>query len=128
MDIRIYGETPQSLEHEKVYDMKAQACIQLHEWEPAIESALKALQIRPNWWCAHQTLGRAYLGFGHLEAAVKSFSRAVHISPETEELWTEDLIWAADLLQREKSGNCEWKPVNEPEVNDSEEEIQDAQE
>ena len=67
------------------------------------------------WWCLYQTLGRAYLGFGQLQESVLAFSKAVHLCPDNEELRTEDLAWAADLLAREKAGNREWKPVKEPE-------------
>ena len=48
---------------------------------------------------------------------LQSFSRAVHICPDNEELRFEDLDWAFDLWCREKSGNREWKPIKEPEPN-----------
>ena len=50
--------------------MKAQVLITLHEWEPAIEAAKRAIKIEPKWWSAYQTLGRAHLGFGQLQDAV----------------------------------------------------------
>ena len=58
------------LEHEKIFDMKAQVFITLHEWEPALEAAKSAIKIEPKWWSAYQTLGRAYLGYGQLQQAV----------------------------------------------------------
>ena len=85
--------------------MKGQALMSLHEWESAIETLNEALKLSPNWDCALQTLGRAHLGFGQLQLAVKNFSKAVHLSPENSEFWHEDLLWAADLLKREKAGD-----------------------
>lgn len=87
----------------KVYhEMKSQAFIQLHEWEPAIESAKLALKSDPNWHSAHQTLGRAYLGVGNVLEAVKAFSRARHICPQDEEIKILDLEWANSLLIHKK--------------------------
>ena len=71
LDIKIHGKNALDLEHEKIFDMKAQAFITLHEWEEAIEDAKKAVDLKPTWWCAYQTLGRAYLGFGKLKEAVQ---------------------------------------------------------
>jgi tetratricopeptide (TPR) repeat protein len=127
LEIKVYEKSAIELEHEKILDMKAQVLITLHEWEPAIEAAKSAIKIEPKWWSAYQTLGRAHLGFGQLQDAVFAFSRAVHLSPETEELWIEDLHWAADLLNREKSGNREWKPIKTPEVSDEEELVSDEE-
>ena len=42
--IRVSGSTPKDLEHEKLLEMKAQALINLHEWEPAIEALNLALK------------------------------------------------------------------------------------
>ena len=129
LDLVIPGKSPQDLEHDKLWEMKAQSFITLQEWEPAIQASISALKISPNWWCAHQTLGRAYLGFGRLKEAVLAFSKAIHISPDNEELWIEDLAWAKDLLEREKAGNREWKPVKEPEpVEDDEDFLVDEEE
>ena len=87
----------------KVYhEMKSQALIQLHEWEPAIESAKLALKSDPNWHSAHQTLGRAHLGIGNVLEAVKAFSRARHICPQDEEIKIQDLEWANSLLIHKK--------------------------
>jgi len=32
--------------------------------------------------------------------AIKSFSRAIHLNPTSEELWQDDLMWAVDLLNK----------------------------
>ena len=88
---------------QKIYhEMKSQAFIQLHEWEPAIESAKLALKVDPNWYSAHQTLGRAYLGVGNVLEAVRAFSRARHICPQDEEIKVQDLEWANSLLTHKK--------------------------
>lgn len=59
---------------------------------PALKSAESAVSLCPNWWVGLQTLGRAQLGLGEVEQAVKTFSRAVHIRPDQQELWREDLL------------------------------------
>ena len=71
LEIKVQGKSPLQLEHDKIHEMKAQAFMSLHEWEEAIEAAKKSLLVRPNWWCAYQTLGRAHLGFGQLQEAVR---------------------------------------------------------
>lgn len=58
---------------------------------PALRSAEAAVQLYPNWWVGLQTLGRAQLGLGDVAMAVKTFSKAVHIRPDEQELWREDL-------------------------------------
>ena len=40
--------------------MKAQAQINLHEWIPAINSAQQCVDIKPNWYIGHQTLGNTH--------------------------------------------------------------------
>lgn len=84
------------------HEMKSQALIQLHEWEPAIESAEQAIRIDPKWYSSHQTLGRAHLGVGNILKAIKSFSRARHICPNDEEIKVQDLEWTLSLLIHQK--------------------------
>ena len=45
---------------ETVFEMKAQAQINLHEWIPAITSAQQCINMKPNWYIGHQTLGNTY--------------------------------------------------------------------
>ena len=85
-----------------LHEMKSQAFIQLHEWEPAIEAAEKAINVDPMWYPAYQTLGRSHLGVGNVLRAVKSFSKARHINPEDQELKVQDLEWASSLLTHQK--------------------------
>ncbi|XP_068709651.1 tetratricopeptide repeat protein 33-like [Montipora foliosa] len=97
--------------NEKLYEMKSQVLLELHELFPAIEAAEKAVSLNSHWFVAHQTLGRAQMGYGDVEMGVKSFSRAVHLQPGDLEMWTEDLHWAWKLRdqkrQKEKQdGNC----------------------
>ena len=80
-----------------VLDMKAQALMSLHEWDPAIETCLKVLKLQPNWADAYQTLGRAYLGCGKVPEARKSFLRALHLQPDFTEVIEEDLPFAQRL-------------------------------
>lgn len=41
--------------------------MELHELFPAIQAAEKAVSLNPQWFVAHQTLGRAQMGFGDPE-------------------------------------------------------------
>ena len=52
-----YSTTYFLLSDETVFEMKAQAQINLHEWIPAISSAQQCINIKPNWYIGHQTLG-----------------------------------------------------------------------
>lgn len=84
-----------------VLEMKAQALINLHEWESAVEAAVSAVKARRNWWAAHQTLGRAHLGLGNLGQARREFQTALHLNPQDEELRKEDLAWVVGLLKHQ---------------------------
>ena len=44
-----------------------QVLLELHELFPAIQAAEKAVSLNPHWFVAHQTLGRAQIGFGDTE-------------------------------------------------------------
>lgn len=43
------------------------ALLELHELFPAIQAAEKAVSLNPLWCVAHQTLGRAQMGYGDIE-------------------------------------------------------------
>ena len=85
-----------------VFEMKAQALINLHEWIVAIKAAEKSVQLRPNWWVAYQTLGRAQMGIGEVKLALRSFQVALHLNPDDDELRRDDLGWASNLLREQK--------------------------
>lgn len=86
--------TPQDV---KVLEMKAQALIQVHEWDPAIEIGRQIIQIDPLWWVGFQTLGRAFIGCGRVDQARWAFSKATFLNPSDSELRIEDLLWAQKL-------------------------------
>ncbi|XP_047469217.1 tetratricopeptide repeat protein 33-like [Penaeus chinensis] len=90
-----------------LHEMLAQAYMQVGEVFPALRSAEAAVQLYPNWWVGLQTLGRAQLGLGDVAMAVKTFSKAVHIRPDEQELWREDLQWAVGLLKKYKEIEAE---------------------
>ncbi|KAL9983491.1 hypothetical protein ACROYT_G005674 [Oculina patagonica] len=48
--------------NEKLYEMKSQTLLELHELFPAIQAAEQAVSLNPRWYVAHQTLGRAQMG------------------------------------------------------------------
>ncbi|RWS14482.1 hypothetical protein B4U79_07271 [Dinothrombium tinctorium] len=86
---------------ETIYEMKAQSLMELNEIFPAVEAALKSVQLKCNWFVAYQTYGRALLNVGEIEKAVKSFCRAIHLNPEDGEV-RQDLEHSLTLLSMRK--------------------------
>ncbi|XP_031433574.1 tetratricopeptide repeat protein 33 [Clupea harengus] len=82
--------------------MKAQVLTILQEVFPAVQAAEMAVKLRPYWWEAWQTLGRAQLSMGEVELATRSFQVAVHLSPCERHLWEEDLVWAQKLRDQKR--------------------------
>lgn len=93
--------------NEVLFELKAQVLLILQEVFPAVQFAEKATKLKPNWWSAYQTLGRALLGLGEVKLAVRAFSKAVHLNPTVKELWKEDLQWACTLLEQKKHISAE---------------------
>ncbi|XP_033737851.1 tetratricopeptide repeat protein 33-like [Pecten maximus] len=120
---------------ETLYEMKSQVLLILCEVYPAVHMGERAVDLKPTWWVAHQTLGRARLGLGEVKMALKSFSRAVHLNPANRELWKDDLWWAAELWkkhtdsvktlesQKEQESSVVIKEYSEDEQNENEENI-----
>ncbi|XP_051951255.1 tetratricopeptide repeat protein 33 [Xyrauchen texanus] len=86
-----------------LYEMKSQVLITLQEVLLAVQSAEMATRLRPLWWEAWQTLGRAQLSLGEVELAVRSFQVAVHLHPSECPLWEEDLNWALQLREQKRA-------------------------
>ncbi|XP_051544066.1 tetratricopeptide repeat protein 33-like [Myxocyprinus asiaticus] len=86
-----------------LYEMKSQVLIILQEVFLAVQSAEMATGLRPLWWEAWQTLGRAQLSLGEVELAVRSFQVAVHLYPSQFALWEEDLNWALQLQEQKRA-------------------------
>ncbi|KAF4113188.1 tetratricopeptide repeat protein 33 [Onychostoma macrolepis] len=86
-----------------LYEMKSQVLITLQEVFLAVQSAEMATRLRPLWWEAWQTLGRAQLSLGEVELAVRSFQVALHLHPSERPLWEEDLGWALQLREQQKA-------------------------
>ena len=40
------------------------------------------------------------MGLGEVQLAVRSFQKAVHLNPDDQDLWKNDLEWAMDLLNQ----------------------------
>lgn len=79
--------------------MKAQVYTELQELYPAVATAAQAVQTKPNWWAAYQTLGRAQLNLGEIYEALRTFQKSIHLKPDCIELWEEDLLWTQKLLR-----------------------------
>uniref|UniRef100_A0A8C1H3W1 Tetratricopeptide repeat domain 33 n=2 Tax=Cyprinus carpio carpio TaxID=630221 RepID=A0A8C1H3W1_CYPCA len=86
-----------------LYEIKSQVLITLQEVFLAVQSAEMATRLRPLWWEAWQTLGRAQLSLGEVELAVRSFQVALHMYPSERPLWEEDLGWALQLREQQKA-------------------------
>ena len=84
-------------DHDVLHEMKAQVLLELDEIFPAIQAAEMAVSLKPQSPHSLQTLGRAQIAIGEIQMAIISFSKAVHIKPDFEEIYTEDLRWAMDL-------------------------------
>uniref|UniRef100_A0A8C6SE40 Tetratricopeptide repeat domain 33 n=1 Tax=Neogobius melanostomus TaxID=47308 RepID=A0A8C6SE40_9GOBI len=87
-------------ENASLYEMKSQVLTILHEVFPAVKAAEMAVKLRPVWWEAWQTLGRAQLNLGEVDLAVRSFQIAIHLCPSEACLWQEDLKWACRLQKQ----------------------------
>lgn len=85
-----------------LYEMKSQVLINLQEVFLAVQSAEMSTKLRPLWWEARQTLGRAQLSLGEVELAVRSFQVALHLHPSERPLWEEDLGWALQLREQKR--------------------------
>ncbi|XDV20589.1 hypothetical protein PO909_025899 [Leuciscus waleckii] len=83
--------------------MKSQVLITLQEVFLAVQSAEMATKLRPLWWEAWQTLGRAQISLGEVELAVRSFQVALHLHPSERLLWEEDLSWALQLREKQQA-------------------------
>ncbi|XP_021345241.1 tetratricopeptide repeat protein 33-like isoform X4 [Mizuhopecten yessoensis] len=55
---------------ETLYEMKSQVFLILCELYPAVHMGERAVDLKPTWWVAHQTLGRARLGMGEVKLNV----------------------------------------------------------
>ncbi|XP_048875173.1 tetratricopeptide repeat protein 33 isoform X2 [Brienomyrus brachyistius] len=85
-----------------LYEMKSQVLSHLQEVFPAVSAAEMSVKLRPLWWEAWQTLGRAQLNLGEVDLAVRSFQVAIHMCPAELPLWTEDLAWAQQLQKQRR--------------------------
>ncbi|XP_078287227.1 tetratricopeptide repeat protein 33 isoform X1 [Rhinoraja longicauda] len=85
-----------------LYEMKAQVLMILNEVFQAVQAAEVAVRLKPRWWEAWQTLGRAQLSLGEVALALRTFQQAVHAFPGERSLWDEDLCWAVELRRRQR--------------------------
>jgi len=112
-------------------EMKAQALMELDEVFPAIQAAEAAVLSNPLWHVGWRTLGRAQIGFGDIDMAVKSFCKAIHLKPDEKEYWEEDLRWVMELKDKRSAmteendqassscGNCHATIFDSTETNSS---------
>nr|CAB3267339.1 tetratricopeptide repeat protein 33 [Phallusia mammillata] len=82
---------------ERLFEMQSQVFMLMEKDFQAAQQAEKATQLKKNWWIGWQTLGRAQMNLGHIQLAVKNFSRALHLNPLDNSLRKADL---ADAVKR----------------------------
>ena len=83
-----------------IFEMKAQVLLSMNQVFPAIRAAHTSVRLSPLWSTAYQTLGRAQLGKGEVELALKNFEKCLHLDPGNTEVWTEDLPWCRELVNQ----------------------------
>lgn len=86
----------------KVHEMKSQVLMELAEIYPAVESAKRAIHLKPDWAEGYQTLGRSMLNTGQLILALKCFMKGEFLAPNSPELWADDAKWTLCLIEQEK--------------------------
>ena len=60
-----------------------QAYMQLNELLPALNAAMRAVELNALWWTAHQTLGRTHLGLGEVRMVTKQLKSVAVLSVNT---------------------------------------------
>ncbi|RWS29202.1 tetratricopeptide repeat protein 33-like isoform X1 [Leptotrombidium deliense] len=93
---------------ETLYEMKAQLLMELNEIFPAVEAAKTSVDLKCNWFIAHQTYARSLLNVGEIEKAIKAFCTAIHLNPDDSDL-REELQYALQLLKQKRA--MDWQPV-----------------
>lgn len=90
-----------------LYEQQAQVFMMLNGREfDAIQSAHKALELRPDLDYGYLTLGRAQLAYGEWEMAIESLQTAVELGLTTA---AEDLAFARQVLNEQKREKEEYQ-------------------
>ncbi|KAI6658021.1 Tetratricopeptide repeat protein 33-like isoform X1 [Oopsacas minuta] len=85
-----------------IFEMKSQVHLRLNQIFPAIIDAHKSIELSPTWGAAYQTLGRAQLGHGDLDLALKNFQKCLHSEPDNTEARDEDIPWCMELVKQKR--------------------------
>eukprot|EP00419_Tripos_fusus_P023092 CAMPEP_0172728442 /NCGR_PEP_ID=MMETSP1074-20121228/92243_1 /TAXON_ID=2916 /ORGANISM="Ceratium fusus, Strain PA161109" /LENGTH=216 /DNA_ID=CAMNT_0013555691 /DNA_START=1 /DNA_END=648 /DNA_ORIENTATION=+ len=73
----------------ELHEMRAQAFLAMGRYFEAVQAAEAAVCVRPDWWPAHLTLGRARFNFGEIELAARALARAAALEPQSQEIQDE---------------------------------------
>lgn len=79
---QVRGLLPSHPDQLVLHSLLGAACLELGDYDAAVESYLAALAIRPGFAKAHNSLGLAYLRSGRPEDAAGSFLRAIDCDPQ----------------------------------------------
>ena len=79
-----------------LYELQAQAWMELGEAFDAVKCAEQAVNIDPMWPEAHVTLARAQLNFGEVELGYASLQRVASMAPAID--ISNDLRWSSELM------------------------------
>ena len=79
-----------------LFELQAQAWIELGQAFDAVRCAEQATIIDPRWAEGHVTLARAQLNFGEIELGYASLQRAAGLAPGID--ISKDLEWATELM------------------------------
>merc|ERR1711956_4623 len=73
----------------ELHEMRAQAFLAMGRGFEAVQAAEAAVRMRPEWWPAHLTLGRARFNFGEIQLAALALTRAAELDPASQEIQIE---------------------------------------
>ncbi|PRW44936.1 Tetratricopeptide repeat 33 [Chlorella sorokiniana] len=89
----------------KLHEAKAQVWLEVGEDWKAVQSARRAVELRPEWPEGHLTLSRAQLNFGEPELALQSMERVLQLAPSHPEAAAEVASIRSLVLQRRQGGS-----------------------